>query len=87
MKTKEQANKRIDFPLGKENFKILIISLIIIVLGYILMSGGASKDPNVFNENEVYSFRRITLAPIIVLIGYILAGYAIMKKPKDNNKD
>ncbi|HNS30022.1 MAG TPA: DUF3098 domain-containing protein [Tenuifilaceae bacterium] len=70
------------FPLGKENYKLLIIGLAIIILGFILMIGGGSDDPNVFNE-EIFSFRRITLAPIIVLFGFLFEIYAIMKKPKE----
>jgi membrane-bound ClpP family serine protease len=69
------------FPLGKENYKLLIIGLAIILLGFILMIGGGSDDPNVFNE-DIFSFRRITLAPIIVLFGFLFEIYAIMKKPK-----
>ena len=69
------------FALGKENLKLLAIGFLIIVIGFILMTGGKSNDPNVFN-NEIFSFRRITLAPIIVLLGFIFEVYAIMKIPK-----
>lgn len=48
------------------------------------MVGGKSPDPKVFNENEIYSFRRITLAPIVVLLGLGIEAYAIMRKPKVN---
>jgi hypothetical protein len=48
------------------------------------MSGGKSADPNVFREDEIYSFRRITLAPFLVILGLVIEGYAIMKKPKGN---
>jgi hypothetical protein len=48
------------------------------------MTGGKSDDPNVFNP-EIFSFRRITLAPIILLFGFAFEIYAIMKKPKSNN--
>ncbi|MDX9769681.1 MAG: DUF3098 domain-containing protein [Tenuifilaceae bacterium] len=68
------------FPLGKENYKLMIIGLGIIIIGFVLMIGGGSDDPNVFNE-EIFSFRRITLAPIIVLFGFIFQIYAIMKRP------
>ena len=54
----------------------------IIILGFILMSGGGSDDPNVFNE-AMFNFRRITLAPILVLAGFGFEIYAIMKKPKN----
>ena len=48
--------------------------------GMLLMSGGKSADPNVFNENEVYSFRRITLAPLLIIAGFIVEIYALFKK-------
>lgn len=70
------------FPLGKENYKLLAIGFAIIVLGFILMAGGGSDDPNVFSE-DIFSFRRITLAPIILFIGFVFEIYAIMKKPKE----
>jgi len=81
MRNKLDSNQS-DFPLLKENYLLLAISLAVIFLGFILMIGGASDDPNVFNP-EVFSFRRITLAPIVVLIGFGMVIYAIMKKPKD----
>lgn len=71
-----------NFALGKENYILLLIGFAIIILGFILMLGGKSDDPNVFNEAEIFSFRRITLAPIIVLAGFIFEIWAIMKKPK-----
>ncbi len=61
----------------------MLIGIGIVALGYILMSGGGSADPNVFSE-EIFSTRRITLAPIVVLAGYVFIGYAIMYKPKTN---
>lgn len=76
-----QQNQKIDFDfaLGKLNYILLSVGFAIIVLGFILMAGGGSDDPNVFNE-EIYSFRRITLAPIVVLIGFLFEIYAIMKR-------
>ena len=56
------------------------------VLGFILMIGGKSEDPAIFNEEEIFSFRRITLAPIIVLAGFIFEIWAIMKKPKSDSR-
>ena len=70
------------FALGKENYILLAIGFAIIILGFILMIGGKSEDPTVFNEEEIFSFRRITLAPIVVLAGFIFEIWAIMKKPK-----
>jgi len=66
----------------KNNYIIMLVGLAVLVLGFILMAGGKSSDPNVFNAAEIYSFRRITLAPIIVLLGFAIEIYAIMKKPQ-----
>ena len=59
----------------------MLVGAALIIVGMLLMSGGKSADPNVFNPNEVYSFRRITLAPIVIIIGFIVEVYAIFKKP------
>ncbi|MEO8583567.1 MAG: DUF3098 domain-containing protein [Flavitalea sp.] len=67
---------------GKENYKWIIGGLIVIALGLILMAGGRSEDPNVFNPKEVYSFTRITVAPILILIGLTVEIFAIFRKPK-----
>lgn len=71
-----------EFALGKENYKLLVIGFLIIIVGFILMIGGKSDDPNVFNAEEIFSFRRITLAPIVVLFGFLFEIFAIMKKSK-----
>lgn len=75
-------NNEEKFPLAKQNFKLIIIGLIVVVLGFVLMAGGGSEDPNEFFEDELFSFRRITLAPALVIGGYIFIVYAIMKKDK-----
>lgn len=77
--SKKQENKT-DFLFGKQNYKIMLIGLGIIVLGFILMAGGGSDDPNVFNP-EIYNFRRIRLAPTLILIGFAIEIYAILKNP------
>lgn len=69
-----------DMAFTATNYKLLIIGLAIVVVGYILMSGGGSGDPNVFDEKEIFSDRRITVAPIVVIIGYLFVVYAILKK-------
>jgi len=76
--------KETGFALGKENYKLMAIGFAIIVVGFILLSGGGSDDPNVFSE-DIFSFRRLTIAPIVLLAGFIFEIYAIMKKPKDDN--
>ncbi|KAF2335698.1 DUF3098 domain-containing protein [Flavobacterium daemonense] len=63
------------------NYKILLIGIAVIALGFILMSGGGSTDPNVFNE-DIFSFRRIRLAPTTVLLGFGITIYSIFKKSK-----
>lgn len=78
----KKRNGKEGFALGKENYILLVIGFAIIVLGFILMVGGKSEDPTVFKEEEIFSFRRITLAPMIVLAGFIFEIWAIMKKPK-----
>lgn len=75
-----------NFALAKENYILLVIGFAIIVLGFILMIGGKSEDPNIFNEEEIFSFRRITLAPLVVLGGFIFEIWAIMKKPKSKEE-
>ena len=65
---------------GKRNYKLMILGLVFISLGFVLMSGGGSDDPNVFND-EIYNFRRIRLAPFLVVFGFIIEVYAIMKNP------
>lgn len=69
------------FVFGKRNYRFMIIGIIFIALGFILMSGGGSDDPNVFNE-EIYSFRRIRIAPLIVIIGFAIEIYAILTNPE-----
>jgi hypothetical protein len=70
---------------GKENYRWMLIGIILVGLGLFLMAGGKSKDPNVFNANEVYSFTRITIAPILILGGLALEIFAIFRKPKNTD--
>ncbi len=77
--TKQNTNP----PLfAKDNFTWMLIGAAIIALGFFLMSGGKSDDPNVFNTHEVYSTTRITIAPILIVLGLIVEIYAIFRKPK-----
>ncbi len=71
------------FAIPRENYKILLIGLGLIVLGYILMIGGGSDDPNKFNP-EIFSAQRITVAPVVCLAGFVTIIVAIMRKPKAN---
>ncbi|PHR73600.1 MAG: hypothetical protein COA67_02415 [Lutibacter sp.] len=78
---KDKKEEKGAFLFEKKNYTIMLIGLAVIALGFILMSGGGSEDPNVFNE-EIYSFRRIRLAPTLVLIGLAIEVYAILAKSK-----
>ncbi|WP_460220685.1 DUF3098 domain-containing protein [Psychroserpens sp. MEBiC05023] len=82
-KRKETAKG--EFIFGKKNYKFMLIGLAAIVLGFILMSGGGSDDPNVFNP-EIFNFRRIRLAPTLVLLGFGIQVYAILLNPNKDSK-
>lgn len=71
-----------EFAFGRENYRLMLIGLVFIIVGFLLMIGGGSDDPNVFNP-EIFNFRRLTLAPILILAGYAIEIFAIMKKPKN----
>ena len=85
MATKNEKKEKLSFALGRENYKLLAIGFVIIVIGFLLMLGGKTKDPNEFSY-DIFSFRRITLAPIVVLAGFIFEIWAIMKKPKEDGR-
>lgn len=78
-KKRKEASKS-EFVFGRKNYKFMFIGLACIALGFILMAGGGSDDPNVFNP-EIFSWRRIRLAPTIVLIGFGIQVYAILLNP------
>lgn len=83
----EKKNNTNLFAFGKENYKFLLIGLAINVLGFILMIGGGSKDPNKFDADALFNPMRLTIAPILIIAGYIIMIYAIMKRPKSNNSN
>lgn len=79
-KNKEIQKPKSEFIFQKKNYTFLFIGLGLIALGFILMTGGGSEDPNVFNP-EIYNFRRIRLAPTLILIGLGIQIYAILLNP------
>jgi hypothetical protein len=85
MAKKNEDKEKRNFALGSENYKLLAIGFAIIVFGFLLMLGGKSPSPDQFSDN-IFSFRRITLAPIVVLAGFAFEIWAIMKKPKSEGK-
>ena len=84
---KRKEDAKTEFIFGKKNYKFMLIGLGLIALGFILMSGGGSDDPNVFDEG-IFHWRRIRLAPTLVLIGFGIQVYAILLNPdKDKNSN
>ena len=71
-----------DFLFNKKRYRLLFISVIIITIGFLLMSGGESNNPEIFS-NEIYNFRRIRLAPLVVILGFTLCIITILKKSKN----
>jgi uncharacterized membrane protein len=68
---------------AKENYIWMAAGVVLIAIGMVLMAGGKSENPGVFNEKEVYSTTRITIAPILILAGLVLEIFAIFRKPKN----
>ncbi|NMB37818.1 MAG: DUF3098 domain-containing protein [Bacteroidales bacterium] len=75
-----------NFSLSSKNVRFVLIGLIVMVAGYILMAGGGSSDPNVFNP-EIFNFRRLVLSPLLVILGIVIVILAIMKKPREDRDD
>lgn len=84
--SKQQPQKpKPEFIFQRKNYLFMFVGLVLIALGFILMAGGGSDDPNVFNE-EIYNFRRIRLAPTLVLLGLAVEIYAILLNPHKKRK-
>lgn len=71
-----------DFLFNRIRYRLLFISVIIIIIGFLLMSGGESNNPEIFS-NEIYNFRRIRLAPLVVILGFTFCIITILKKSKN----
>jgi len=82
---KRKQEARSEFLFGKKNYKFMLIGLGCIALGFILMGGGGSDDPNVFNP-DIFSWRRIRLAPTLVILGFAFEIYAILLNPDKKNQ-
>ncbi|MBW7866782.1 MAG: DUF3098 domain-containing protein [Brumimicrobium sp.] len=70
------------FLFDRTNYILLLVGIFLNIIGFLIMIGGASKDPNVFDANELFSPIRLTIAPILILLGYVVIFYTIMKRPK-----
>ena len=78
-----KENAKDELPFGKVNYQLFGAAAVLVVIGYLLMAGGGSDDPNVFNYDQLFSFRRITLAPLIILAGFGVGVYGIVKKSEE----
>ena len=76
-----------EFAFTKDNYKWMIIGIVVAFIGFILMSGGGTDDPTQFAGDTLFSFRRWTLAPIVILIGFCLVLYSIIKRSKEDQAD
>ncbi len=79
-RVKKQESPKEDMVFSWGNYKWMLIGVVVILVGFLLMAGGGSTDPNVFNYEEIFSWRRISLAPFVVLVGFGLVGYSIFRK-------
>ncbi|MCB0452272.1 MAG: DUF3098 domain-containing protein [Aequorivita sp.] len=83
---KRKEETKTEFVFEKKNYKFMLIGVAFIALGFILMTGGGSDDPNVFNP-EIYNWQRIRLAPAMVLLGFAIEVYAILLKPDSKEEN
>ena len=72
-----------NFTFGKRNYQLLIAGVIVMAIGFVMMSGGGSEDPNVFSD-AIFNTQRLTIAPILILTGLVIEIFAILHKPKED---
>lgn len=77
----KDTKKKVFMPFQKMNYILFFVGLFFLVLGYVLMIGGGSTDPDVFSE-KMYDFQRLTLSPILIVIGFVVEIFAIMWRSK-----
>ncbi len=82
MKTTYKSEEKTVMPLGRKNHIIIGVAILLLVVGFVLLSGGGTDNPNEFNY-DIFSVRRLVVAPIVLVAGYVLVGVGIMKKFKD----
>lgn len=81
-KFKQPESKHKGFLFDRRNYLLMLVGIILIALGLVVMAGGGSKDPNVFNP-DIFNTQRLTVAPILILLGFVVEVFAIMLKPKE----
>ena len=77
------AEQKANTIFSKDNYRWMLIGLVVMVIGMFLLAGGSSDDPAVFDKTKVYSTTRITIAPLLILAGLVIEIFAIFKKPKE----
>lgn len=85
-KTKQTSAPKEEMVFSWNNYKIMLLGVALLIVGFVLMAGGGSSDPNVFDAERLFSWRRIVLAPTVVLAGFGVVGYAIFHKDKEKNE-
>lgn len=85
-KIEQKPEKSVSMPFKKMNYILFLCGIAFLILGYILMIGGDSADPDVFSE-KMYDFQRLTLSPILIVIGFIIEIFAIMWRPKEEESE
>lgn len=83
---KKQQPATVNPLFTKDNYMWMLAGIVVMAIGFFLMAGGKSDDPTKFNDNEIYSTTRITIAPILIIAGFVIEIFAIMKKPKDTKE-
>lgn len=86
IKTTKESKPKMHFAFDRKNYMFLLIGVVLLIIGYITLSGGGSKDPNVFSE-ALFSTRRMVVAPIILFLGYCIIAYGIMIRPKTGEQN
>lgn len=81
MSQKNASNQETELLFGKKNYAMIGVAVVIMLVGYLLMTGGGNPQPEIFNAEEKYSFVRTTLSPILILVGILITGIAIFTKP------
>ena len=78
-----QKENKVEFTFGPTNYKLMGLGIVLLIIGFVLLSGGGSDDPNVFNY-DIFDARRLIIAPLFMLAGFLLEIYAIMHRKKDS---
>ncbi|MDR1726257.1 MAG: DUF3098 domain-containing protein [Bacteroidales bacterium] len=82
---KMNAKPVFNFAFERTNYIIMLVGIVFIIIGYVLLTGGGSDNPDIFNE-DLFNFRRLVLSPVLIVAGFVIEIYAILKKTKKNEE-